>query len=118
MYPWGDQLPDCNLTNFQAESGHCVNDTTAVGTYPSGSSPYGVLDIAGNVGEWTNDWYDSNYYSVSPYHNPTGPETGEMKIVRSGCWNGDWEILRSVNKASFTVVNNQNKLGFRCVLSQ
>jgi formylglycine-generating enzyme required for sulfatase activity len=117
MYPWGDQMPNCNLTNFQADAGHCVNDTTPVGSYPTGASPYGVLDIAGNVGEWTNDWYDSNYYSYSPYRNPTGPATGEMRVVRSGCWNGDWEILRSVNKASFTVVNNQNKLGFRCVLS-
>ena len=53
-YPWGDDAPTCELAN-----GGCGGDTSAVGSYPEGASPYGVMDMAGNVGEWVNDWYAS-----------------------------------------------------------
>ena len=56
--------------------GFCVGDTSAAGSYPAGASPYGALDMAGNVREWVNDWYDGGYYSVSPGSNPPGPATG------------------------------------------
>ncbi len=64
----------------------CVGDTSAVGSYPAGASPYGALDMAGNVWEWVNDWYNSSYYSVSPGSNPPGPATGSYRVLRGGGW--------------------------------
>jgi len=78
-FPWGYLPPDCTLVNFLDSTGtgtYCIGDTSQVGNYPLGASPYGALDMAGNVYEWVNDWYQSDYYSVSPYSNPPGPETG------------------------------------------
>ena len=64
----------------------CVGDTSQVGAYPTGASQYGALDMAGNVWEWVNDWYDDTYYSTSPYANPPGPVTGTYKVLRGGSW--------------------------------
>ncbi|MCB9020416.1 MAG: SUMF1/EgtB/PvdO family nonheme iron enzyme, partial [Chitinophagales bacterium] len=69
-FPWGDQYPNCTYSNFDFL---CVGDTSVGGSYLEGASPYGALDMAGNVWEWTNDWYSSSYYSSSPYSNPPGP---------------------------------------------
>ena len=67
-------------------NGYCVGDTSAVGSYPAGASPYGALDMAGNVWEWVNDWYDGSYYSSSPGSNPPGPATGSYRVLRGGDW--------------------------------
>jgi eukaryotic-like serine/threonine-protein kinase len=80
LYPWGNNPPDPTLANFNLN----INDTTAVGNYPAGASPYGALDMAGNAWEWVNDWYDSGYYRVSPLRNPTGPATGTDKVLKGG----------------------------------
>jgi len=87
-FTWGAQTADCTLGNFVDiyTSSSCVSDTTQVGSYPLGASPYGAQDIAGNVDEWVNDWYQDNYYSVSPSSNPPGPATGEFKVIRGGGW--------------------------------
>jgi formylglycine-generating enzyme required for sulfatase activity len=87
VYPWGNQAADCARANFRAPGwSFCVGDTSAVGSYPSGASPYGVLDMAGNAWEWVADWYSATYYDTSPSSNPTGPASGTEKVVRGGGW--------------------------------
>jgi len=71
LYPWGDEI-DSTLANYGGYSRE-NSDTTAVGSYPNGASPYGALDMAGNVWEWVADVYDFTYYSNSPTENPLGP---------------------------------------------
>ena len=60
---------------------YCVGDIIAVRNYPLGASPYGVLDMAGNVWERLHDWWQHDYYSVSPESNPQGPLTGSYRVV-------------------------------------
>jgi formylglycine-generating enzyme required for sulfatase activity len=87
-YPWGDEEPAPELLNFYWLPGtfdvrpHYT--TMPVGSYPSGASPYGVLDMVGNVYEWVNDYYDARYYADSPRSNPTGPQEGTYRIARGG----------------------------------
>ena len=70
-----------------------MGDTSQVGNYPTGASPYGALDMSGNVWEWVNDWYGRDYYSDSPYSNPQGPPSGTYKVLRGGSWY-DWLVRR------------------------
>ena len=113
IYPSWNLAPDATLFNFN----HNVADTTEVGGYPSGASPYGALDMAGNVWEWVGDWYDSNYYAKSPAENPTGPSSGEGHVLRGGSWNSDEGNVRAAyrywDESTYAVVY----VGFRCARS-
>jgi formylglycine-generating enzyme required for sulfatase activity len=106
-FPWGDQNPSCTLANSYNNStnSYCVGDTSQVGSYPAGASQYGALDMAGNVWEWVNDWYNSSYYSSSPYNNPPGPDTGTSKVLRGGAWYHVWSTLRAADRPPSTRVS-------------
>jgi formylglycine-generating enzyme required for sulfatase activity len=110
-FPWGDREPDCTLGNFLNCSS---NRTGAVGSYPAGASPYGALDMAGNVAEWVNDWHQEDYYSQSPSSNPPGPAAGTRKILRGGDdQSGPGDLLVS----SFYIQEPAwfgDAVGFRC----
>ena len=113
-YPWGDAAPTCALANFWS-TGHCVGDTSAVGSYPAGASPYGALDMAGNVWEWVNDWYSSSYYSVSPGSNPPGPATGSYRVLRGGGWGYfGMHYLRAADRYGDDPTLRTHDIGFRC----
>jgi formylglycine-generating enzyme required for sulfatase activity len=93
----------------------CVGDTSEVGSYPDGASPYGVLDMAGNVREWVNDWYSREYYSISPYTNPPGPSSGDMKVLRGGDWSSGWYDLRVTYRNTRGIPEaTKNWIGYRC----
>ena len=116
-YPWGDQSPDCTLANSynNATSAQCVGDTSQVGSYLAGASPYGVMDMGGNVWEWVNDWYSSSYYSSSPYTNPLGPINGTYKVLRGGSWYEGWYYLRAALRGITTPTDKGILGGSRCV---
>ncbi|MCP4360966.1 MAG: formylglycine-generating enzyme family protein, partial [Chloroflexi bacterium] len=115
-YPWGDQDPDCTLANSRNEAtgNYCVGDTSQVGDYPTGVSPYGAMDMSGNVWEWTNDWYDGNYYSSSPYSNPPGPASGIYKALRGGSWVDNWRAHRVAARLNFSPTITAHRVGSRC----
>ena len=95
-FPWGEAKADGLLANFNM----LVGDTSRVGTYPAGASPFGVLDLAGNVAEWVNDFYTSSYANAETL-NPIGPATSSSwhRVVRGGSL-GDAEINIRVSKRS------------------
>jgi len=114
IYPWGNAAPSKDLLNFNS----IVRDTTAVGSYPSGASPYGALDMAGNVYQWVSDWYGDTYFANSPLSNPQGPATGLYKIMKGGGWDSDEVGTRS----DFHLVYSNphvalNDIGIRCARS-
>ncbi len=115
-FPWGDAAPTCTLANGGV-SGYCAGDTAAVGSYPAGASPYGALDMAGNVAEWVNDWYGATYYSSSPGANPPGPATGTRRVLRGGGWDEfQGRALRAAARDSALPSYQDENLGFRCIV--
>jgi serine/threonine-protein kinase len=121
-YPWGDAALDCSLANYANESGTggpCVGDTSQVGTYPQGASPYGVMDMTGNVYEWINDWMDWNYYATSPYSNPPGPAVPGLglKTMRGGSFLYSDSFLNTSDRNWVFPTNRDASIGFRCAVS-
>ena len=117
LYPWGNDPADCSLANFYHIYGgeeYCVGDTNAVGSYPDGVSVYGVLDMSGNVWEWVQDWWQSDYYSESPYRNPRGPETGTFRVERGGSWYSPPGVIQVANRHQGPPPDTKSILGFRC----
>jgi formylglycine-generating enzyme required for sulfatase activity len=109
-YPWGNDPPTDELLYFYQSTG-----PAAVGHYPAGASPFGVLDMAGNVWEWVADYYDAQYYSTSSLENPTGPETGVKRVIRGGGWSNSAINVRSSNRDISEPHRYNDMLGFRCV---
>lgn len=129
-YPWGDEFPDSSRANFN----NIVGDTSRVGSYPAGASPFGILDMAGNVWEWVADFYDAKYYSKGVTVNPTGPTARANfygRVIRGGSFQDAATELRVTNRAWLVGPNptaNPNsaefygtvdpKVGFRCAADQ
>jgi eukaryotic-like serine/threonine-protein kinase len=112
IYPWGNNWDATKLNAWI--SNPRAGDTAAVGSYPSGASPYGALDMAGNVWEWGADWYDPNYYSHSPTRNPPGPSSGQYKVLRGGSWASGMADVRAANRDWDGPSYLYGHLGFRC----
>lgn len=111
-YPWGDETPDKSLANY----GDNIGDTTEVGSYPAGASPYGALDMAGNVWEWVSDRYGS--YPSGSVTDPQGPSTGDDRVLRGGSWNYYTLSIRSADRYWLFPTSTYSGVGFRCALSQ
>jgi eukaryotic-like serine/threonine-protein kinase len=111
-YPWGDAPPDKERLNYN----QTVGDTTEVGSYPQGKSWVGALDLAGNVWEWVEDWYQSQY-PAGPQTNPTGPTSGDVRVLRGGSWNTDASYVRTAYRIGSAPGSRDVIIGFRCVVS-
>jgi formylglycine-generating enzyme required for sulfatase activity len=115
LYPWGNQPPNEQRANFD----HCCDFKdygvlTDVGSYEAGKSPYGVYDMAGNVWEWVEDWYDDRYYSKSLERNPTGPSSDKYRVIRGGSWGIGPGDLRSAGRLRHSPAKRRDYIGFRC----
>ncbi|HLK59341.1 MAG TPA: SUMF1/EgtB/PvdO family nonheme iron enzyme [Chthonomonadaceae bacterium] len=111
MYPWGDEWSD----NKYPDSSRPWS-TKPVGSDLEGASPYGVLDMEMNVAEWCADWYNVDYYKVSPAENPTGPAEGRYRVVRGCCGeSNDMGAYRCASRGNELPGNDAIGLGFRCV---
>lgn len=125
-YPWGDEPPNEQNSN----ANNTVGDVTRVGSYAEGASPFGVLDMAGNVWEWVFDYYNGKYYAESPAVNPTGPDNGglnHLRVIRGGSFQDNFFNLRISNRGyevgpDPSALPNEDayygrssvKIGFRC----
>src|SRR5262249_35763158 len=79
-FPWGNDAPDCDHVNMAG----CGDAAADVGSHPKGASPYGAMDMAGNVVEMVADFYGATYYATSPEKDPTGPASGAHYVGRGG----------------------------------
>ncbi len=118
-YPWGEAAPSCSLANSGNNGSNvtCLGNTSAV-TATLGVSPYGAVDMAGNVNEWMHDVYDPLYYGVSPLHNPPGPDpvgTSYTRSIRGGSYlDSLWNSLLTGYRASAMPNAYFPMIGFRC----
>jgi iron(II)-dependent oxidoreductase len=116
LYPWGNEVPICTL---DAENGAkfrgCIGETVEVGSFaPNG---YGLFDMAGNVWEWVSDWYDENYYSISPSENPQGPSGSIQRVLRGGSFRDNQNLARCAYRARLNPGGRFYFNGFRVVVS-
>ena len=126
MWPWGNTYDGNRLSSCEAQcpierwkddrydDGYAF--TAPVGGFPDGASPYGALDMAGNLWEWVADWYADDYYGDSPYENPLGPDSGTVRAMRGGAWyNTDVWMTCSVRHQN-PPSDLYDDLGFRCAV--
>jgi eukaryotic-like serine/threonine-protein kinase len=126
-YPWGNSSVTGEKANFCDV--HCSYDwadinqddgfayTAPVGSFLKGISPYGALDMAGNVWEWVEDWYDEKFYHTSPSRNPSGPPSGVFRAVRGGSWMDKKNDVRVTYRDGIKPNFSSLHSGFRCRVS-
>ncbi len=127
-YPWGNKW-DPNMCNnmemnvLRKSVARIINyrglwyGPLPVGSFPLGKSPYGVMDMSGNVAEWCLDWYDEEYYKISPVKNPSGPPSGEEKVLRGGSYLEGKRNLRCASRDGEVPEKWCELYGIRVVLS-
>jgi sulfatase modifying factor 1 len=111
LYPWGEDDPAENFANLGGVRGSSM----PVGSFPDGASPFGALDMGGNVREWVGDWYSPSYYPVSPGANPAGPAEGTERVLRGASWNDPWYYAKVTRRYSHAPDSAGENRGFRCV---
>jgi len=112
VYPWGNDLPNKEHANFYYHEA----DVQAVGSYPLGASPYGALDMAGNVSEWVYDVYTP--YQIMTEKSPQARLEGTYHILRGGSYLMSEYLIRSAERYWVSAYYTEEDTGFRCALSQ
>lgn len=115
IYPWGDQKASCEYAVMDEGRNGCgITGAWPVGSKPAGGSPYGLLDMAGNVSEWVLDWYQYTYYQNTSGNNPNGPVSGDERVLRGGSWRNISDLIRSANRTKADPTVRVDFFGFRC----
>jgi formylglycine-generating enzyme required for sulfatase activity len=110
VYPWGNDPATCDKVNMAG----CGMVATDVNSHPNGASPYGALDMAGNVVELVQDYYGATYYAMSPVMDPPGPSSGEHYVGRGGGFKSPVLWLRTSSRDWYDTEDAGLSLGFRC----
>jgi formylglycine-generating enzyme required for sulfatase activity/serine/threonine protein kinase len=126
IYPWGNLFDGTKVNSCDRS---CTNDNfrdsafddgyeeaAPVGSYPAGASPYGVLDMVGNVCEWVADRWSDKYYASSPLNNPKGPNSGEYRVLRGGSWDSSSDGVRVAARLMGHPTITFVSAGFRCAV--
>lgn len=113
-HPWGNEEPNPRLANYV---GSLIGEPVPVYRYPLGASPYGALNMVGNVREWVADWYLPTYYSISPENDPQGPSTGTERSMRSGAYDADANEILTTSRYKHEAESAGLSRGFRCAES-
>ncbi len=121
IFAWGSDFERSKLNYCDAScpllSDKTYNDgypdTAPIGSFPSGASWVGALDMTGNVREWVSDWLGP--YGADSAVNPTGPDHGELKVTRGGSWYDTPDDVRGANRGGESLEYYRDNLGFRCV---
>jgi formylglycine-generating enzyme required for sulfatase activity len=126
-YPWGDEEPDRTMANYGPDEpdirtpnpNRIIMHTINVGDYPRNKSPYGAMDMAGNIWEMCSDWHDDEYCVKSPNRNPRGPESGESIVIRGGCCFDYPHHMRASDRfyTGTPPYGRGKSLGFRCAMT-
>jgi len=126
-FPWGNDPPGNNRANYcdvncvdtqyyDSSKDDGFSEAAPVGNYPEGASYYGILDMAGNVWEWTHDWFNAGYYQSSSESNPPGPAGGTTRVARGGSWYNPIDGIQTVVRNYYQPIRAYSTLGFRCVV--
>ena len=120
-FPWGGGEPDGDgiwWANYRPARGRGADGfrwSAPVGSFPDGVSPFGLLDMAGNVEEWVQDWHDFRFFRrTRENRNPTGPATGRNKVIKGGSYGTDIWHIRVATRLFGSPSNRSVQLGFRC----
>lgn len=116
VFPWGNAPPGPHRANFDREWEE-QKTLHPVGSLPEGNSPYGIKDMAGNVREWVQDWYDPAYYKHAPDRNPQGPEKGIVRVIRGGSWHSPVSDITASARGRGGFALQTHGTGFRCARS-
>jgi formylglycine-generating enzyme required for sulfatase activity len=108
VYPWGDDAPE-TLPNYEQR---WLEGPEPVDAYPS-RHPWGFLGLGENVHEWCSDWYDRDYYEISPVKDPRGPEEGRRRSSRGGAWRHSIKVSRCAARSSIPPHMQYTDYGFR-----
>ncbi len=109
-YPWGEKDPTKKDACFDTLKGPCP-----VGQFRP--NYFGLYDMAGNVWEWTLDWYARDYYAAAPESDPTGPAEGKYRVIRGGSWADLPKFLTTANRSWARPLERSPNIGLRCVKS-
>lgn len=127
LYPWGNN-PDEPAGNIYDNAAHRnIGPIAELGDYFDGhvnTAPIarfapnmiGIHDMAGNVWEWTGDYYGKDYYRNSPRTSPTGPQRGETKVIRGGSWFSKHSCVRTSKRSKLPPMESYTIVGFRLVM--